>query len=130
MINTAINIGDDNPIIGVGIGQFGFYATDYVEEEAYRSWEVVNWLDPEKPQYWPTTFALPARIYAETGIIGIAIWSLMWIVGIGALIRLYIKSNKFFYIIIIASAVGAMLATFNVDTFIYYPIWIMLSIIA
>ena len=49
-----------------------------VDESAYRSSEITRWLDPEQPQYWPTVFALHARIYAENGIIGLLIWIALW----------------------------------------------------
>ena len=69
MQKVAVNIGIDNALVGVGIGQYGFYAKDYVDENALRSNEVQNWINPDTTENsWPPAFSLYARIVAEQGI--------------------------------------------------------------
>ena len=128
MMKAAFKIGNEHFLTGVGVGQFAFYATDAVDESAYRSSEITRWLDPEQPQYWPTVFALHARIYAENGIIGLLIWIALWAyIGINLLIS-YIKKNDMITLVIMSSIAGVLLACFNLDTYIYYPIWILIGL--
>ena len=94
----------------------------------YRSSEVTRWLDPNQTQYWPTVFALHARIYAENGIICFLIWVALWAyIGISLLIR-YIKYNDIKTLILMSSVAGVLLACFNIDTYIYYPLWILIGL--
>ena len=128
MMKAAFRIGNEHLLTGVGVGQYAFYATDNVEPDDYRSSEVTRWLDPEQTQYWPTVFALHARIYAENGIICFLIWVGLWAyIGISLLIR-YIKYNDIKTLILMSSVAGVLLACFNVDTYIYYPLWILIGL--
>ena len=79
-----------------------------------------RWLDPEQTQYWPSVFALHARIYAENGIICFLIWVALWAyIGISLLIR-YIKYNDIKTLILMSSVAGVLLACFNIDTYIIH----------
>lgn len=128
MMKAAFRIGNQHLLTGVGVGQYAFYATDNVEPDDYRSSEITRWLDPERTQYWPTVFALHARIYAENGIICFLIWVGLWAyIGISLLIR-YIKYNDIKTLILMSSVAGVLLACFNVDTYIYYPLWILIGL--
>ena len=128
MMKAAFRIGNEHLLTGVGVGQYAFYATDNVDPDDYRSSEVTRWLDPEQTQYWPTVFALHARIYAENGLIGLLLWVGLWAyIGISLLVR-YIKYNDIKTLILVSSLAGVLLACFNVDTYIYYPLWILIAL--
>ena len=49
------------------------------------------------------------------------------IMGIYLLIR-YIKYNDIKTLILMSSVAGVLLACFNIDTYIYYPLWILIGL--
>ncbi len=125
----AISMGIENPLTGVGIGQFGFHITKHINQDAYRSFEITKWLDVNQLQYWPTVFSLHARIIGELGFIGFGIWIVMWIMALFRLIKKYIKEKDVMTLAILVSTIGALISGMNSDTFINYPLWIMLSLV-
>ena len=72
---SAVKMGISHPIFGVGLGQFGFYADEYIDESTRISNEIQNWMNPESVDYWPPAFALIPRIIGEQGIVGVSFFS-------------------------------------------------------
>lgn len=131
MMRAAFNVGKDNPIFGVGIGQFGFYASQYVDETALASNEVQNWINPKlETNFWPPCFSLYNRIVAEQGIIGVLLWFNMGIYCLYRLIkRVYTKRNDFLGISLLMSFIGIAICSLNSDTFAYISLWILIPLI-
>lgn len=131
MQKVAVNIGIDNALVGVGIGQYGFYAKDYVDENALRSNEVQNWINPDTTENsWPPAFSLYARIVAEQGILGIIIWITLIIYTIYSLfIKLRTSYNNILGLALMTSFLGVLISSFNADTFAISQLWILIAII-
>lgn len=131
MMRAALNVGKDNPVFGVGIGQFGFYASQYVDERALASNEVQNWVNPKlETNFWPPSFSLYNRIVAEQGIIGILLWLNIGIYCLYRLIkRVYTTRNDFLGIALLMSFIGIAICSLNADTFAYISLWILMPLI-
>lgn len=75
---AALHLFLAHPIFGVGLGQFGFYAADYLPDWAFRSPEIPPMLYyPDAP--WPTIYSLYGRLAAELGLIGLIGWIALWL---------------------------------------------------
>lgn len=127
---SAMKIGIDNPIMGVGIGQYGFYASDYLSERALSSHEVQYWINPQIKDSWPPAFSLYPRILAEQGVVGI----ILWVVFLGYTLIKAIKALRKKYddvigIALIVSFIGMIISWFNVDSFGQVQFWILLPFI-
>ena len=127
---SAINMGMDNPIIGIGLGQFGFYADQYIEEDARISFEIQRWTNPEEVDFWPPAFALIPRIVAEQGFVGAAIFIAFLLVTMIKFFVKYVKANEnTMEILTMVSLIGVIVSTFNADTYGLPQFWILLGII-
>ncbi|WP_055069577.1 O-antigen ligase family protein [Clostridium massiliamazoniense] len=127
---SAMKIGKSNPIVGVGIGQYGFYAPKYLSEKALTSHEVQYWIDPKIKDSWPPAFSLYPRILAEQGFMGI----MLWVVFLGytlikAIRVLRRKYNDVIGIALIVSFIGILISWFNADSFGQVQFWILLPFI-
>lgn len=127
---SAVKIGKNNPIVGVGIGQYGFYAPKYLSKKALTSHEVQYWIDPKIKESWPPAFSLYPRILAEQGIVGIILWGafLLYIL-IRAISALKKKDNDIIGIALIVSFIGILISWFNADSFGQVQFWILLPFI-
>lgn len=133
MQKAAINIGLDNPILGVGLGQFGFYVNDYLPEGAKEnSFEVRNWID-NTVSVWPPVHSIYHRIFAEEGLVGLILY-FAFIVSI--CLKLFIKiivnrndKNKCLIGIILLSSYSSILVGgLTLDQFVVPQFWIMSSL--
>lgn len=133
MQKAALNIGIDNPIIGVGLGQFGFYVNDYIPEGAKEnSYEVRNWIDTTV-SVWPPVHSLYHRIFAEEGIIGLILY-FSFIVTV--CLRLFIKiiasrddkTKCLIGIILLSSYSSILVGGLTLDQFVIPQFWIMSAI--
>lgn len=129
MQRAAINISKDRPIIGVGLGQFGFYAPQYVDSIALKSNEVKRWIDPNRLESWPPAFSLYPRILAEHGVIGLGLW-IMFLLNIVYKIVIKIKRNfdDVIGVSLLVSFIGVLLSSFNADTYALIQLWLLLSL--
>lgn len=126
---AAIEMGKDNPIFGVGVGQYGFLAKDYVTEKAKTSNEVQRWIDGNE-EAWSPAFSLYPRIIAEEGFVGIILWiAFLGLILYRAIKKLWKKENDIIGISLVVSFIGILIAWFNADTFAQMSFWVMLPII-
>lgn len=130
MTISAINMGKEN-LLGVGVGQFGFNAEKYFNEE-YSTIETKQWLSNKvNRQLWPLTHNLFALIFAEFGLIGL--------IGIVYLVfKLIFKTMKEFilcskdyceYELCFMYITGFVLIFFSASSFANYPLWFIPSIV-
>ncbi len=129
---AAFDIGKENPVFGVGIGQYGFNVEDNLSPKALTSNEVQRWISEDKSvhEYWPPAFALYPRIMAEQGVIGLLIWIiLIGYIVIKAILKLRRKENDFMGIALIVSFIGILIVWFNADTYAQVPFWLTLPFI-
>ena len=124
---AAFKMGMDKPVVGFGLGQYGFNVKNYVDEDTKRSDEVKMWIDPQTTP-WPPAFSVHFRVLAEFGVVGLILWLGIWI---SLTIQCFIKfiKNRFDVtgIVIITLIAGVMMSGFNSDTFGYFPYWIVLA---
>lgn len=62
-----------NPVLGVGWGQYGFYAADLYPQWAWRSSEIQIWADASS-SLWPPVLNLYVKLLAESGLLGTVVW--------------------------------------------------------
>jgi hypothetical protein len=62
----------DNPIFGVGMGQYAFYVAQYLPAWA-DTYEFKRWMSDSTASFFPT-FATFARLAGEMGLIGLITW--------------------------------------------------------
>lgn len=131
---TAFNIFADNPIWGVGFGQYGFHAFGYVPEWGWKSYEIRAWfLNPMA--VWPPVFSIYARFAAELGSIGVAFWIGLWLWLSWTMIHLTNLNNKHItpavswqaYALII-SCFCILLSSITADTLRTPMFWIVLGL--
>ncbi len=77
MQKIGFEIGMDNPVFGVGLGQFGFNFSKYVKDDLKNNPEIKTYLN-EKDKFWPPTHGLFSRLFAETGFVGLILWFFLW----------------------------------------------------
>ncbi|KAB7668456.1 O-antigen ligase family protein [Bacillus sp. B1-b2] len=121
---AAIKMGLQNFITGIGLGQYGFYMPDFVSENAVeRSTEIAQWASKEIGSPWPPVHGLYARIFAETGLIGLLLWLSIWgslfVTGWNLLKRFNNSEfeKKYDLIFILTVLIGLLFIGFNIDTF-------------
>ncbi|MFT4252566.1 MAG: hypothetical protein QM608_08790 [Caulobacter sp.] len=73
-VSIMIRLFQAHPLLGVGPGQYGFYARDMIESWAYN-WEFERWLGNPSASFFPS-FSVYARFAGEWGAIGFGIWTL------------------------------------------------------
>jgi O-antigen ligase len=116
------------PILGVGLGNSGFYFLETIPAYGYRLPEIIN-IASGSPQF-PNPKNLWIRLLAETGIIGFSlfvVWLILLALGAWALM----KKGKDLSAVIGLAGLLAILAQvfegFSLDTFALPHLWIMLG---
>jgi len=127
MQTAAVKIGLDNPVFGVGLGQFGFNFPKYLPEWALDSYEIKLYLDP-KDKFFPPSHGLFPRLIAETGFIGFFIYISMWILFLIEVLKNYKNTFKLFNLVILLSTLSFSLLGFNSDSFRFLGYWFILSL--
>jgi len=128
---AAINMFLSHPIFGVGLGQYGFHMPEFVPDWAYKSEEIILWASGSPDTPWPPVHGLYARILAEVGFFGLAIWLFLW----GRILFKLINYSKFLSNIdeimiksLFISIIGVLLSGFNSDSFRFFGYWILMGI--
>ncbi|MGL5066567.1 MAG: O-antigen ligase family protein [Sarcina sp.] len=130
MQGSAFKMGLDNKIVGVGLGQFGFNAEDYLSKKALTSREVQFWINPNSTEGWPPAFSIFSRIVAELGIVGALIWiSLIGYIILKYMKVLYKKEDDILGIVLVVSFIGVIISWWNADTFGLVTFWVLLPFV-
>lgn len=131
---TALIMAIAHPIFGVGLGQYGFYMPDYVPEWAALSVEIQNMVNPSEGTVWPSVYNVYIRIAAELGLVGLAIWLIMWIVVLKACYKRY-QLNRLpsgqpdvLGLSLMISIIGVLLSGLNTDSLRFFGFWINLGL--
>ena len=72
MSAAGIAMGEAHPLIGVGLGQFGFHAYNFTPSWGLNG-ETLTWLSDDAKS-WPSTSNLYSRLLAEIGPLGCAVY--------------------------------------------------------
>jgi len=119
------NVFGENPFLGVGLGNAGFYFYDKLDPAAWEYFEIRDVMyDLASP---PNIKSLWVRLFAETGFIG----SAFFIVWLGLIllsgISLLRQSKKYMQVTgmaVILTLLGLLVEGFSVDTFALPYFWI------
>lgn len=130
MQKSALSMGIDHPILGVGLGQFGFYLNEYLPEGAKEnSYEVRNWIDTNV-SVWPPVHSIYHRIFAEEGLIGLILYFAFIIticlkLFIKIILNRNYKSKCLIGIILLSSYSSILVGGLTLDQFVVPQFWIM-----
>ncbi len=116
---------------GVGLGNAGFYFSDYMPGAGLESYEVRNLF--YRANYLPNTKSLWTRLLAETGFIGLAVF-LVWLYLLwrsSGLIRL--SENRALKVLGLAGQLfllAYLVESFSMDSFAMPYQWVMTGLIS
>lgn len=129
MQNSAIKIAIDHPIFGVGVGEFAFNFSTYVDKDSLRSHEVQVWLDESNPT-WPPVHSLYHRIAAEMGFVGLALYFIFFFTVCFKLLIKIIKSKyDILGSLLLLSYCSIIIGSLTIDTFLLTQFWLMTPIV-
>ena len=75
---AAVKMALASPLLGVGLGGFGFRVGEFVPDWALVSPDVQEWLAETEGTAWPAVHGLWARLAAETGLAGLVLFAAAW----------------------------------------------------
>jgi O-antigen ligase len=131
LFSAQASIFANNPVFGVGFGQFGFHASPVLPSWAWDSYEVVNWF--EMFDDLPPTFNVAGRLGAELGVPGLVIWYGFWIMAISRIAQAGRQlprgsSLDFMNAALLGSIFSLILGGMSNDPFRRPETWILIAI--
>ncbi len=130
-IRAGVSMFQERPLLGVGLGQYGFHYPYHIRAEDLRSWEVRGYATSGDTMLgWPPTYSLHVRLLAETGLLGYLLWLAMIV---PLLWRSLWRSNGTSYVGRLHLAVAMTLSGWlmlgaSIDTFRFFGGWIALGV--
>jgi O-antigen ligase len=118
------------PILGVGLGNSGFYFLETVPSYGYRLPEIIS-IANGSPQF-PNPKNLWIRLLAETGIIGFSVfvvWLLLLVLGAWTLKKKGKDLNAVIGLAGLLAILAQVFEGFSLDTFALPHLWIMLGLL-
>ncbi len=130
--DAGLRIFDQYPILGVGLGNAGFFFLDTIPAYGWRAPEVVQAIRPDN-LIFPNIKSLWIRLLAETGFIGFTFF-VVWIVLLALRAwQLTTHDDKFYKTMGLTGLLGTIAILtegFSLDTFGLPYMWILLGIIS
>ncbi|MGE4351540.1 MAG: O-antigen ligase family protein [Bdellovibrionales bacterium] len=77
-ITAAMRMFESSPVFGFGFGQFAFHVTQYMPSWGYYSPEIQVWLFGNG-EFWPAVYSVYARFAADMGVVGLLMWTGIWL---------------------------------------------------
>lgn len=129
-IQAGLKMFRETPIVGVGLGQYGFEYPGAVRAEDFRSWEVRIYVADTPDATWPPGFSLHVRMLAETGLVGYVLFIAM---VVPILIRAFAQASVGSYmgrvqLSMAMTLTGWMLLGFSIDSFRFFGGWIAMGV--
>lgn len=125
---TAFNMFLANPILGVGLAQFGFHYPDFLPDWAFLSSEILTAINPNNGIIYGT-YNTHIRVLAESGIIGFILWINIIIKGFKNYMYIlkFVEKDKKYIIKLMILSYGMSLTGFiNFDIYIFFYYWFLL----
>lgn len=122
MAQEAFRMGADRPIVGVGVGGYRAVATESLQERGAR--------DPERLIH-AHAHSTPLHIFATTGLVGLALWTLLIVCAFRALaVRLPGEKNTYdagLWLAFAGLLFAGMFETLHVGSRIGAHFWLLLA---
>ncbi len=131
---AALDVAAAHPILGTGLGQFGFVAAAHMPDWAFASDEVQMWMNPMAGTPWPPVHALYPRLAAELGYIGLSLWVGLWLALVISCFRTYEANTRsqggpdLMGLALIISIIGVLLSGLNSDSLRFFGYWILMGL--
>jgi O-antigen ligase len=121
MARAAINMFKEKPLLGVGVGNYGYIYNKYKAEYAPRF------------EFLVKTHNAFLEILAETGLVGFALFfswlALNFLPGIGRAFIINNKGSKLVLTALICSFMGILVHGLALGIFMHSHTWLMLGLI-
>ena len=130
-IRAGVEMFQENPFFGVGLGQYGFNYPKHLRSEDFRSWEVREYAMAGDDSYgWPPTYSIHIRLMAETGMLGYALWLGMVMVLILRSLSASSAHSRLgrVHLAVAMTLVGWLLLGLSIDSFRFFGGWITIGI--
>lgn len=130
---TAYQIFVDNPLMGIGLGNYTFYFQKYLPDRPYRNPELIMKLVPEKGRNQIVTvknFGL--RILAETGVLGASAFLAFFIALFGCVVFLLFSRDQesvFWGRAGLIGLVSFFPVSLSIDSFAIPNMWVVFGLI-
>ena len=127
---AAFNMFLSFPFTGVGLGQYGFWVSEFMPTWAYESEEISNTAFGFVNGVWPICHGLYARLLGELGGGGLLLWLMVWGTLAHGLIRSIVVANRTDGLRIknfLVSIIGYFFFGFMHDSFGMIVIWILMG---
>jgi O-antigen ligase len=129
---TSLQIFEQHPVFGVGLGNNGFYFKDYMPTYGYSLEEMRHVVDSET-NLLPNPKNLWIRLLSETGIVGFSVF-IVWLLLTGLKAFNLSKRVEHIYVMVGVSGLIGLAAQvvegFSLDTFALPQFWILPALIA
>ncbi len=119
------------PVLGVGLGNAGFFFEDGLPAYAHRLVEIQNLLDPANPNF-PNPKSLWLRLLAETGFVGFSaflIWLGVLAVGGITLMKGAVGIDRVIGVAGLLAILSQLSEGFSLDTFALPQLWIIFGLL-
>lgn len=122
---------ENGPALGVGLGQTGFFSYHYIPDFGCISLDVVDTLTQKR---WPPIHDLLIRILAETGLVGVLLWLILYSVVLFKVYRIFSRRyvdeqfRDFIGYGVIVSVFASILTMFSSELFTRMTIWVSLGL--
>jgi len=131
---TALRIYDQNPALGVGLGNYAFYFTDMLPNQPYdEQREVMRQITPgEGRDRLITPKNLYARLIAETGLFGTVLFTVFLLAVAGCVLYLWFSPSpeqKYWAMSGFLAAVVFAFVVFSFDSFSIPNMWVVFGLI-
>ena len=133
---TAYNVFKDNPIAGVGLGNFAFYFEEYLPDQPIAALpEVLRLVTPEGSRsrlVTPKNFYF--RILSETGVLGLGAFLVFLVAILGCAIFLWLSPSrhgkaKFWGTAGILGVLSFVFAAMTFDSFAIPNMWVVFGMV-
>jgi O-antigen ligase len=131
---TAVNIFEEYPLLGVGLGNYAFFFDEMLPDQPYhRQPEIIRQITPvEGRNRLITPKNLYARLLAETGLLGMATFTTFIMAIIGCTLYMLFSDSVFYKFWGISGTlgfVGFLVVIFSYDSFALPNMWVVFGMI-
>lgn len=130
---TAFRMFESYPWVGVGLGNYAFYFNEMLPDRLYRQVEIIRQTTPEEGRdRLITPKNLPARLLAETGLLGSITFITFIFAVLGCLLYLWCSPHleqRAWAIRGILAFIAFLFVIFSVDSFAIPNMWVVFGLI-